>query len=1140
LPLIARRRRLVIAFGIACAITAALWLRGEALLGAVVERIATRALGRDLRIDGPLDLSLSRAPRVTARDVRLANASWASDPTMIHVGRVTIQVELASIFSGPVRVLDLELDETRVLLERGGDGGGNWTFGAGKKPAAPEPGPRKPPPVVVERAAIRGFELSYRARPGASPTRFVVEALDAKLDPGTQMVELHGAGVLDEVPWGIDGRLGTFAQIYDVHDVDQDLTFRLGEMELRIEGRIGDPLVLGRPGLAVTAHVPDLAAGLGLFGVRSPVTGPLRLTGKLTPTEEGVHADLQAAAGGITAVARIGLRSLLSPGPFEATVELSGPDASVIGGWAGVPGLSPRPFDLLAHVRREEARYLLEMVRLRVGPNSVSVTGVLGDPPGLLGTDLFVRAVGRDLVDFSRVAHRPLPRGSFELSGRILRDPSGFAVEGLTLTSQRLLLRATGRLGELPRLESLDLSIDTSGPDLSAFSGLVGAALPPAPFALRGRVARDGRTLELHGIEVRLGEDSATAEGKLVLARRLQGSGVRLRAAGPDLSRLASRAGLTGFPRKPYRIAGRIAISRRGYELDDVVASVGDVSAEVKGRVGAPPGFDRTELSVRARGQALSDLAAFGIPAKLPAEPFSMEGQVRIEGGVLRLEAMSLSVGPDKVTLNGALGTRPGLSGLDLELDASGPSLAGPARLLAAAGIGAPAGVPENPYQLTGRVRRAPAGWELRDVRARLGAAEARADGVIGAGKALAGTDVRIGASGPDLAAALGPAGGPARLPPAPFEISAQVVAGEGRLTVKGLAARLGRSDLEGTITVALGGKPSMDAELRSSRLDLAELVARPAAEKGPGPAATPAPPPPPGRLVVSDRPFDLAGLRALDARLHLEAAEVSSAGLQLRRVIVEGELRQGALRLERVEGATQDGGEALLSFALEPSDGGQRLTAKGKVKGLPLLAANPDGSKSPVAKVEFQLEARGRSPHEIAASLDGTAHVVVGAGRLPNSYRYLTSDVLRGLLDVLNPFRKSSTHTDFECGIALVTVQRGKVVVHPLAARTDKLTVVGKGKVDMSTEDIDLQWTIKPRTGIGISASSIANPYIKLGGTLAAPQVAVKPIRAAANTGAAIFTLGLTVFARGFYDRVTAEKNVCLDELVKGAREGE
>ena len=108
---------------------------------------------------------------------------------------------------------------------------------------------------------------------------------------------------------------------------------------------------------------------------------------------------------------------------------------------------------------------------------------------------------------------------------------------------------------------------------------------------------------------------------------------------------------------------------------------------------------------------------------------------------------------------------------------------------------------------------------------------------------------------------------------------------------------------------------------------------------------------------------------------------------------------------------------------------------------------------------------------------------------------------------------------------VAAAGIDHGKTVVAPIAVRTDKITVLGSGKLDLGTEAIDLVWTIKPRSGAGISAGSIANPYIRLGGTLASPRLEVKQLQAAASTGAAVATLGVTILSRGIYNRITAEK---------------
>ena len=103
---------------------------------------------------------------------------------------------------------------------------------------------------------------------------------------------------------------------------------------------------------------------------------------------------------------------------------------------------------------------------------------------------------------------------------------------------------------------------------------------------------------------------------------------------------------------------------------------------------------------------------------------------------------------------------------------------------------------------------------------------------------------------------------------------------------------------------------------------------------------------------------------------------------------------------------------------------------------------------------------------------------------------------------------------------------------IAPLAIRLGKVTIVGEGKINLENEKVDLEWATKPRKGIGISASTLTNSYIKLGGTLSDPALQLQPLQAATTTGIAVATGGLSLLGRGLWDRVTAEKKVCAKAL--------
>ena len=124
-----------------------------------IERAGSEALGRDLRIAGSFDLSLSLRPTLEAEEVTLANAPWGTEPAMIRVARIKIAVDLRSLWVPPVRIDDLEIEGVRIFLESDPEGRGNWEL-ARKPPPASPPGDR--PPVVFGHAAIRDLEFVQR------------------------------------------------------------------------------------------------------------------------------------------------------------------------------------------------------------------------------------------------------------------------------------------------------------------------------------------------------------------------------------------------------------------------------------------------------------------------------------------------------------------------------------------------------------------------------------------------------------------------------------------------------------------------------------------------------------------------------------------------------------------------------------------------------------------------------------------------------------------------------------------------------------------------------------------------------------------------------------------------------------------
>ena len=306
----------------------------------------------------------------------------------------------------------------------------------------------------------------------------------------------------------------------------------------------------GGPDGEFEAAGPDLAEAAAAVGLRSPVGGPFRLRAQLSPASDGVDVDLTAGLDGVSATARGRVGALLKPDPIDATVEVSGPEASKVGAWTRVKGIPPQPFTIAGRVRRDGRRVELDGVKARVGGTALEVSGELGAPPRWVGTNLAVTARGPDLSQLSALSRLRIPATPFALSGRYLRRADALAVDGVELRVYGAPLRCGGTIGEPPRLASLDLAVEAEGPDLSRFSGFAGLD-PPARLSRFAAGCPEWRRACAGRGRGQLGEDAISVQGSLVPAPRLAGTDLRARVAGPTCARPPPSRGCKARPRSP-------------------------------------------------------------------------------------------------------------------------------------------------------------------------------------------------------------------------------------------------------------------------------------------------------------------------------------------------------------------------------------------------------------------------------------------------------------------------------------------------------------------------------------------------------------------------------------------------------------
>jgi uncharacterized protein involved in outer membrane biogenesis len=229
------------------------------------------------------------------------------------------------------------------------------------------------------------------------------------------------------------------------------------------------------------------------------------------------------------------------------------------------------------------------------------------------------------------------------------------------------------------------------------------------------------------------------------------------------------------------------------------------------------------------------------------------------------------------------------------------------------------------------------------------------------------------------------------------------------------------------------------------------------------------------------------------------------------------------------------DFGGVLGEFKLAPQNDSYSLQLKIDVDKIHAgLSATKDQDRSTLPPISGRLElaGTGNSLRTIMASSNGAITFRQGTGTVKEVFgSAFFKDVLLQVLRTLNPLSRSRDYQILECGIYDVSIVDGRATIDKFIIQTDTMTTVASGTVNLRNEKLDIAFRAKPREGIGISLGTVANQLLEVRGTLKSPRVAVDAGRTATTTGAAVATGGLSLLARGLWDRLSAEADICEKE---------
>ena len=1104
----------------------------------------SQTLGREVVIQGDFRLELGRVITTEAASVRIGNPDWSKFEDMLRLGSLRLEFDLFSVLGDTLLIHRLELADIELALEENQNGAKNWAFAAETQPPpARKPGKDITLPVHIEQLSVQRAQLSLSRPRRERPLVLRVDAITGGQTPDDKVV-LDGSGRLGDLPFLLKGSLGKISSALNEGPVSYQLNGKLGKASLHSEGSIDSFAALLRPRFDLNLSGPEIMQITQAMGLPTIAKGPFEAQINIMPGGRGVNSRVRGKFGKLQLHADISAEDLAATENMDVTARLSGENLPAISDLLGLPILPEGSFELDAALQSDTGSTRIEKMTASVGKHRISLAGVVGAWPDLKDTRLELQAEGPDLAaftpTFALTGLGQLPSGAYSVNALIEPGETGLQVRPSKVIAGGYQATAEGHIFTSKQFRA-ELNVTGSGPDLSMITRLVDTIqLPAWPFQARGRIDITGEDITLIGTSGTAGKHNITVEGPIAFSST---GPLRLdvKGSGPSLQAVLQGLGYDVIPvSAEYQVEGKVEIVKNHLVVTASHARLGP--AEVSATLSIPDLNSPTSLTVDVRELKTTDsssaLALLGMKLNFPQQiPANLNGQIKQTKGAVGLLKVNGTVGSASVKVDGTIGEPPKYENTRVDLDIEGSDLE----------YFLPHTVDEAiPFQIKGRLALDKGYTRFENLQLTLANIEASVQGQVGDWERISGTELSISAEGPNLDVIAAILNRP--LPAGAVKFDGHVRGTDNAFHIDRMKAELGSSNLSGDLKLLRGEPPRLKGQLSSTYLDLTLFKKKAKPKKSPIAITKGAPKAgltedgdTPSQivqqLVFSDTPIELKAFNYMDLDLLIHIEEVANlwergALHDLRaKVLLKG--YDLSVSDFEVGGPTGDNIHGDFSIGRDADITRIKVDIRGEKLRLGLAAAPGQNPETyPPVEIEAKFSGAGSTYRKLATSLNGRIKMVQGEGQVNNSSVNLLSDTFYQLFQAVNPFAKTEPTTRLNCGVYIVNLADAKAEVQTVVIQTDKLTIVSTGTIDLNTERINVGFQTRPRTGVGISASMITNPLIRLGGTLSRPAVELDPGRASVATGAAVATGGLSLLFKGVWDRYFTTRDPCGEAL--------
>ena len=367
-------------------------------------------------------------------------------------------------------------------------------------------------------------------------------------------------------------------------------------------------------------------------------------------------------------------------------------------------------------------------------------------------------------------------------------------------------------------------------------------------------------------------------------------------------------------------------------------------------------------------------------------------------------------------------------------------------------------------------------------------------------------------------------------LPAIPFSLQSDISMAGDVIDLAPYSVKFGESNISGKANLETGEITKIKIEAKSDLIDLSPFAPEEPADKK---NTTEAPPKsePPARYVFEETPLPFEKLQSLNVNIDADIARLVFHNSEFKNFVFKGDAENGTLKFSNTFENKKSGKfDSKVSIKVANTKADLSVITKVRDFKLELLSGETvPANQIPSTALDINLRSSGASPRTLAANLNGTVVVDQGPGKVSNKLiSRFSGDIISQLFSALNPFSKKEEFTNWDCSLFAINFESGEGDINGFLLQSEKLMVVGGGKIDLNDETLKIEFNTKPRKGVGVSADMFVTPFVKLTGTLAKPSVGLNNKGVLLSGGAAVLTGGLSFLYTGLMDRVTAEGGRC------------